>query len=81
MLRDKSLREQVFQKLTDRENGRLKKLSGDLDVRWQKLSEDQDTLVKRGTAISHLEQQTAALSKSPPIRLTLTLSLTRGKKE
>lgn len=48
VLRDKSLLEQEIQKLSDSEDGRVKKLAGELVVCRQQLSAVYDTLKERG---------------------------------
>lgn len=64
-LRGKASLDQEVKKLTDREDGRVKKLTGELDICYHKLREIQDALAERGTTIFSLEQHIVALFINP----------------
>lgn len=51
--------------MSDREDKRVKKLSGKLDMGLQKLPEIHDAFLNCGTGIAQLEQQLSALSLKP----------------
>lgn len=61
-MRENSILEQEIQKLANREDGRIKKLIGELDVSNKRLREVQDALTDQVTTILNLGQQIAALS-------------------
>lgn len=65
VLKDKALLKKEVKKLSDDEDGRVKKLTGELDVCHQKLQTVRDSLMEQGTTITQLEKQIKPLSLKP----------------